>query len=73
MQVQSKITFPVSYWDNSIFDSCILLDMIKGTASNPYRDVNMQYLEEYIAGQGENGISYAFWSLLMHALWRLRV
>jgi hypothetical protein len=56
-QVVGKLNYPISNWDNSIFDSAIILDLLTGTADSPYRQALVEYVTLYVKADGTDSIT----------------
>jgi hypothetical protein len=54
VQVNRKLYYPISNWDNSIFDSALILDLL--TSKPDYRRALASYLELYVKGDGTKGV-----------------
>jgi hypothetical protein len=59
VQVQAKLGYRLSNWDNAIFDSSLLLDMMTGTPDSPYRKTNIEYINAYVVGDASASVSCA--------------
>jgi hypothetical protein len=57
VQVNQKLWYPISNWDNSIFDTALILDLV--TNKPDYRKALTSFLELYVKGDGSKGVGCA--------------
>ena len=59
VQTEGALFRPIINWDATYLDAALLLDILTGNASSPYRESIKNYLLAYAKGDGSGGIQCA--------------